>query len=63
MYVVCFSDYVKLNGPPKLNTEQFKRFMNIVYLEGQNKNIDHLTNKLPPELLLLEMIGKTRNGT
>lgn len=36
-YTENFAEIVKENGVPNLNTYQFKRFMNIIHLEGDLK--------------------------
>lgn len=60
MYVTYFSEFVKLNGAPKLDTAQFKRFMNVVYKEARNETTEKLTKNLTPELLMLEMLALSK---
>jgi hypothetical protein len=60
-YTSYFSEVISLNGKPNLNTQQFKRFMNIVYLEAKNntEKLKEVTQDLLPELLYIDMISKS----
>ena len=45
LYSNYFSSFTKDNGPPNLNPDQFRRLMNIIYLEGVITGIKRIKDK------------------
>lgn len=45
IYANYFSSITKDNGPPNLSTDQFRRMMNIIYLEGVINGIKRIKEK------------------
>jgi hypothetical protein len=45
-YAKFFGETIKNNGQPRLNDDQFRRLMNIVYFDGQLKGMQQIRNKI-----------------
>ena len=45
-YAKYFGEIIKNNGQPQLNDDQFRRMMNIVYLDGKLAGMECLRTKL-----------------
>ena len=55
-YTNYFSSLVREQGPPHLNTEQFRRMMNIVFLEGMIAGIEKIKVKEKSQTFKYDML-------
>lgn len=55
-YTNYFSSLVKEQGPPHLNPDQFKRMMNIVFLEGMIAGMEKIKVKEKSQTFKYDML-------
>ena len=55
-YTNYFSSIVKDQGPPHLNPDQFRRMMNIVYVEGSIAGINKIKTREKSEVFKYDML-------
>ena len=55
-YTNYFSSTVKEQGPPHLNPDQFRRMMNIVFLEGIIAGMEKIKNKDKTQVFKYDML-------
>jgi len=55
-YTNYFSSLVKEQGPPHLNPEQFKRMMNVVFLEGIIAGMEKIKIKEKSQVFKYDML-------
>jgi hypothetical protein len=55
-YTNYFSSLVKEQGPPHLNSDQFKRMMNIVFLEGMIAGMEKIKVKEKSQTFKYDML-------
>lgn len=55
-YTNFFSSLVKEQGPPHLNPDQFKRMMNIVFLEGMIAGMEKIKVKEKSQTFKYDML-------
>ena len=55
-YTNYFSSIVKEQGPPHLNPDQFRRMMNIVFLEGIIAGMEKIKNKDKTQVFKYDML-------
>lgn len=55
-YTNYFSSKVKEQGPPHLNPDQFRRMMNIVFLEGIIAGMEKIKNKDKTQVFKYDML-------
>lgn len=56
LYSNYFSSVTKDNGPPNLSTDQYRRMMNIIYIEGVINGIKRIKEKEKGQLFKYDVI-------
>lgn len=56
LYTNYFSSVVKQQGPPNLNPDQYRRMMNIVFVEGMIQGIKKIKEKEMSALFKYDMM-------
>lgn len=54
IYTKYFSGFTKQNGQPNLNPEQFRRLMNIIFVEGSIQGMNQIKGDFKNEILLFK---------
>ena len=54
IYTKYFSGFTKENGQPNLNPEQFRRLMNIIFVEGSIQGMNQIKGDFKNEILLFK---------
>ncbi len=54
IYTKYFSGFTKQNGQPDLSPEQFRRLMNIIFVEGSIQGMNQIKGDFKNEILLFK---------